>query len=172
VSTEATGLSVLSPQQPAFDHCRSPNAGAERNHDHIVATSRGSNVAFSQQGHACIVLDHEWQTEFFAAPRTEIDFGSIVIFPVGGDYASNPRVREPAEAERHAEASLRIDLAAFCELTHHVRKLTKDRAQLLGRVHSQLVTGQDGRTLDHGNGCVAAPQIDGKCWFLHWKLST
>ena len=92
MTTQTAGLRVFSPQQFALDHRRTTDACTQRDHDHIVASSRGSRMTFAEQCHAGVVLNGKAQTELLPAPRLEIDERCVFVFLVGRDNSANPRI--------------------------------------------------------------------------------
>jgi len=134
---------VLSPQEFALDHRRSPDARAERDHDEVVATARGTDVSLSQQRHACVILDGKRQSKLFCAPGSKIDFRRVVIFLVGGGDSSDPGVRKPAKPQGYAEELLSGDSHFFGQITNGFRKPCQLRTQWLSRVHGQVAAGED-----------------------------
>ena len=114
MTTQTASLGVPSAKKFALDHRGTTNARTQRDHYHIVATSRGSRVAFAEQGHAGVVLDGKAQTQLLPTPALEIDRRCVLVFLVRRDHSANARIGEPAESKRQA-FTVRGIQSKFCQ---------------------------------------------------------
>ena len=152
---------VFGGDQPAADHRRAADAGAEGEHHGIVEAARGPGELLAEERHAGVVLSGQPQAELGATPAGEVEREGIVVFAEGLQHAVRAGLHDAGQGHRAAGAVPEADAGRRGKFPDGGGELRQPGGQAVAGVELQGAGGQHAGVVDDGAGGVAAPEVEG-----------